>query len=136
MKIFVYGTLKRGYGNNRLLSGCEFLGEAVTAPKYDLKARGIPFLVHGNYAVHGEVYEADEETVYRMDLLEGHPNFYHRGDIVLGEFSPVSGELWSEVQAYFFNEENPLHANVIPLSEDGTKVWGSSNRRTEDAKRV
>ena len=127
MKIFVYGTLKRGYGNNRILDNSEFLGEVLTAPNYDLRASGIPFLMHGDYAIRGEVYEAEEAAVHRMDLLEGHPNFYRRGDILLDE-----GESMEGVQAYFFNEINTTYANLVPLSEDGTKVWGRDNWRAEN----
>lgn len=34
-RVFVYGTLKRGYPNNPLLEGSEFLGEAVTVLTYN-----------------------------------------------------------------------------------------------------
>ena len=30
MKLFVYGTLKRGYGNNRLLREATFIGPAIS----------------------------------------------------------------------------------------------------------
>jgi gamma-glutamylcyclotransferase (GGCT)/AIG2-like uncharacterized protein YtfP len=30
--VFVYGTLKSGFFNYRLLGGCEFFGGAVTVP--------------------------------------------------------------------------------------------------------
>jgi gamma-glutamylcyclotransferase (GGCT)/AIG2-like uncharacterized protein YtfP len=39
-RVFVYGTLKRGYPNNPMLEGCEFLGEAVTVLTY--KAVTVP----------------------------------------------------------------------------------------------
>jgi len=46
-RVFVYGTLKRGYPNNPLLEGSQFLGEAVTVPTYKMvepaPQEGVPF---------------------------------------------------------------------------------------------
>jgi len=78
--IFVYGTLKRGFGNNRLLSGSKFVGEARTEGKFALYESGIPFVIEDEQVsqVSGEVYEVDEKTLSRLDRLEGHPNWYCR----------------------------------------------------------
>ena len=35
-RVFVYGTLKKGFWNNPLLKGCEFFGGAVTVPTYSM----------------------------------------------------------------------------------------------------
>src|SRR5215475_13107066 len=35
-RVFVYGTLKKGFWNNPLLKGCEFFGSAVTVPTYSM----------------------------------------------------------------------------------------------------
>lgn len=81
MKIFVYGTLKSGYGNNRLLQEQEFLGETRTRyPVFDMSGGGgIPF-VHpeGSSHIRGELYEVDEACLDRVDGLEGHPTWYKR----------------------------------------------------------
>jgi gamma-glutamylcyclotransferase (GGCT)/AIG2-like uncharacterized protein YtfP len=37
-RVFVYGTLKKGFWNNPLLKGCEFFGSAVTVPTYSAAA--------------------------------------------------------------------------------------------------
>lgn len=75
---FVYGTLKRGYGNNRILqqsSTAEFIEEAVTEPKFNLyHLGGFPGVTeNGETAVHGEIWAvSDQETKRRLDMLEGY----------------------------------------------------------------
>jgi gamma-glutamylcyclotransferase (GGCT)/AIG2-like uncharacterized protein YtfP len=56
--IFVYGTLKRGKVNHRLMEICgtsvahfpnlraEFVGEAITKEKYPLVVDRLPYLLH------------------------------------------------------------------------------------------
>lgn len=75
---FVYGTLKRGYGNNRLFAQsptAKFVEEAVTEPMFNLHDLG-PFpgvSEDGETAVHGELWEvSDAETKMRLDRLEGY----------------------------------------------------------------
>lgn len=80
--VFVYGTLKRGYGNNRLLreGKSTFLCEATSAtPNYSMTVRGVPFLSEGGTQhVKGELWEVDDKTLERLDRLEGHPDMYCR----------------------------------------------------------
>jgi len=84
MKIMVYGTLKRGYWNNRLLDGAMFIGEALTNKPYTMTGNGIPF-IHPNkegLPVKGEVYEIDvNKHLHNLDRLEGHPHTYTRTTI-------------------------------------------------------
>lgn len=88
MKLFVYGTLKRGYGNNRLLEGAKFLGEATTQKHYSLVDCGFPKAVPSFMSekipflpVRGEVFEVNGEQLSMCDRLEGHPNWYERRNI-------------------------------------------------------
>lgn len=81
--IFVYGTLKKGGGNDRCLKDddVKFLGKGATAKKFKLYAHsGFPFAQHkpGPKEIKGEVYEIGEKTLMRCDRLEGHPHFYKR----------------------------------------------------------
>lgn len=92
--VAVYGTLKRGRGNHRLLenSNVKYIGEYLTKKKYPMIQRGsIPFVGHGfeflgldkevGHNIVVEVYEVDSKTLERLDALEGHPNWYYR-DVV------------------------------------------------------
>ncbi len=92
-KIFVYGTLKRGYSNHRLLTGASFLCGGRTREKYALYTSGIPFVIKDEKIsqIQGEIYLVDETTLANLDLLEGHPNWYCREktEIILEEGWPT-----------------------------------------------
>lgn len=98
--IFVYGTLKRGEGNHRLLEGQEFVGVFKTAPKYRMFDCGwYPCLKEAfddGISVEGELYRVDAATLRRLDILEGiSSQLYKRDSIELvGATEPV--------QAYFY----------------------------------
>lgn len=91
--VFVYGTLKRGYGNHGLLQnhGSTYCGTVLTEPAYLLYASGggtgIPFMVAATppkgISIRGEVYLVDDATLASLDQLEGHPDFYVRTEIKL-----------------------------------------------------
>jgi len=73
-KIFgVYGTLRRGYGNNRCLGDAKFLGEFKTEPNYTLFDGGFPVCERGgNTSIHIELFETDNpEIISDVNSLEG-----------------------------------------------------------------
>jgi len=75
--VFVYGTLKRGHGNHRLLQGCRIW--KAKAEGIDLHdGRAFPFAKRGSHVTHGELYEVPDDVLERLDHLEGHPHFYRR----------------------------------------------------------
>ena len=80
-KVFVYGTLKKGFGNHDLLKSSKFLGEAyIRAQLYSLG--GLPVAIEKSSSfVFGEVYEVTDDILDLLDRLEGHPNFYTRKEI-------------------------------------------------------
>lgn len=69
----VYGTLRKGYGNHRLLKNSKYLGTEKTTPNYEMYNVGwFPALVPGNESVVIEVYEVDDpHTMASLDRLEG-----------------------------------------------------------------
>lgn len=76
-KVFVYGTLKRGYRNHYLLEGKE--GKPAYAIGMDMyEGPGFPFAKEGGGIIKGELYEVERNTLERLDRLEGHPFFYRR----------------------------------------------------------
>lgn len=87
----VYGTLRRGHGNHRLLATSEFIREYVTEPKYTMVSKGgFPAVKEGgDKAIVCELYKVSDEQVYKQVMrLEGctgikdHPdNWYNFVDI-------------------------------------------------------
>ncbi len=75
---FVYGTLKQGHGNNRILqqsSTAKFIENAITEPNFTMISLGaFPGVVEGgSTAIHGEIWSVeDDETKRRLDSLEGY----------------------------------------------------------------
>lgn len=117
---FVYGTLKRGYGNNRILqqsSTAQFVEEGVTAPEFNLYDLGsFPGVTeHGETAVHGEIWSvSDISTKNRLDMLEG----YRWNDPLDGLYNKKTIEINDkQVNIYLFNRQ-PNENNKIP-----TGIW-------------
>lgn|SRR5574343_1090304 len=88
MLVFVYGSLKSGFHNHRLLKDSKFVGHAVTKEKYTMYSYGsFPSVTEEpEYNIHGEIYEITPETLKSLDRLEGYNpesshNFYERKTI-------------------------------------------------------
>ena len=86
--ISVYGTLRSGFGNHRLLTNAEYIGTFNTPPIYDLHdLGGFPALKNGGEtSVVMEVYAVNEQEARRVDMLEGYeegitPTFYDKQPI-------------------------------------------------------
>jgi|WetSurSiteA1Bulk_404760.scaffolds.fasta_scaffold175071_2 gamma-glutamylcyclotransferase (GGCT)/AIG2-like uncharacterized protein YtfP len=74
-KVFVYGSLLSGMGNNALLRNCTCLGKAKTPPNFLMIDLGwFPGIVRSDsgMAIHGEVYEVDDVILQRLNNLEGY----------------------------------------------------------------
>jgi gamma-glutamylaminecyclotransferase len=100
--LFVYGSLKRGQHNHRLLRGQTFVAEAATLPRYRLLDLGpYPGLVQaaaGGRPIRGEVWRVDAATLARLDRFEGVPHLYDRRPVELAD-GPQA------VEAYFYNRD-------------------------------
>jgi len=115
MKIFVYGTLKRGYGNNRLLQNAKFVGEK-TLEGYKLYNAGFP-VARQSYGdrVQGEVFEiadSDTMTLQLIDFLESNGRMYDRTE-------------HEDVSLYVGHPEywNYETLEPCPKNADGVFVW-------------
>ena len=71
--LFVYGTLKKNKTNhNNFLGNAKFVGEARTDKQWGLVDLGhFPAMIMSHKSVEGELYEIDEQTLARIDNLEG-----------------------------------------------------------------
>lgn len=106
--VFVYGTLKDGYGANKhfMQGKSEFIqNDRISAKLFDLgafpaiktvaetKDPVVPFISEGP-TVQGELYRiTDDSLPGRLDSYEGYPDFYDRR-----EFETESGQrCWAYV---------------------------------------
>lgn len=114
-KVVVYGTLKQGFGNHRLLANSKYLGVHTIPDGYTMYSLGgFPAIVEGgDRPVVAEVYEVDRETLIRLDGLEGHPNWYCRKTI------PTQ---YGEADVYVM-PKHKIRPNT-PVVEDG--IWRKS----------
>ncbi|MCA9642641.1 MAG: gamma-glutamylcyclotransferase [Polyangiaceae bacterium] len=94
MRLFVYGSLKRGYQHADELSGAHFLGAARTLdPAWLFQVDDYPALVFpsaqpgwlatpdpsaGPGYITGEVFEIGEVLLARLDRFEDVPQLYQR----------------------------------------------------------
>lgn len=95
-RVFVYGTLMSGCGNDRLMTDPRYrpeggearlVGPALTRPEftmYSCYGGGYPALVRtGGTAIVGEVWEVNDAVLERLDRLEGVPHHYQRIEVPL-----------------------------------------------------
>ena len=92
MRVFVYGTLRRGGRNHHLLASSRFLTGARTEPAFELvEMGGYPAMVPGGGTrVVGEVFEVNLPTLARLDLLEEVPEFYRRVELAMQGLSAMA----------------------------------------------
>ena len=117
---FVYGTLKKGYGNNVLLADSKFLGQAVTKKLYKLYNCGFPMAYPSvvGLPVVGELYEVvSTRVIETLDYLESNGSLYTRAKL------PVSYK-GGEEEAWIY-EGTPWHNNpsLCPIHPEQEAYW-------------
>jgi gamma-glutamylcyclotransferase (GGCT)/AIG2-like uncharacterized protein YtfP len=74
MRIFVYGTLKRGLSNHGWMAGQQFIAEARTEPVYRMvDCGGYPGMFpveKDGVSIQGEIWEVDDAGRTKLDVLE------------------------------------------------------------------
>ena len=102
--LFVYGTLKRGLRNHRLIADQVYLGEAATEPRYRVIDLGpYPGLIVDDFdglAVRGELWAVSECCLAELDDFEEVPGPFIRETVA------IKGRD-EEVFAYFWNRPVP-----------------------------
>src|SRR4051812_9691216 len=76
--LFVYGTLKRGGRNHRLLADQRFVAKVVTVSGFAVVDLGpFPGMVReGGSGVRGELYEVSDCCLDELDDFEGVPDLF------------------------------------------------------------
>lgn len=87
--VFVYGTLKSGFPNHRVLRGSRFVDDGYTRNRFFFANLGrFPAILQDEnctefknlrkVVVHGEIYSVNDSTLKDLDSLEGYPDLYTR----------------------------------------------------------
>ena len=118
--VAVYGSLRAGHGNHRLLEGYELLSRELSPPIFKMiSLGGFPGLLDGTASAVLEMYDVSEDTFSRLDMLEGYPHFYNRKQV-----STSVGDAW----VYFLEEEEDYADRPVVQSGDWTQynqtTWG------------
>lgn len=121
--VFVYGTLKQGYHNAHVLGrGAEYLGKAVTCPRYRMIDIGCPVIIEDDegYQVAGELYRIEAEALPWLDRLESEGRMYDRKIIecTLKTGGPVSCSIY--VGCAYWSQRN---GRPVRTNEDGELEW-------------
>jgi len=119
--VFVYGTLKRGFHNHRVMeeAGAQFVCAGATVTCFPLVQSGLPFLLHRpgeGHRVEGEIFRVPTAAGWeRLDRLEGHPTFYRR------KITPIQGDEGDLYAAwtYFLARADKDLARLPPLCAYG-----------------
>ncbi len=106
MKVFVYGTLRTRESRNHVLRSSDFIGNFKSLPLYNMYDLGsFPCISNsGKTSIIGELYEVDDYTLELLDMIEGHPTFYERKEILLAELDGLAMNDYTE--AYFLDKPN------------------------------
>lgn len=126
-KIFVYGSLKKGFHNSELLEDCVFLGEFKTKDYFrmlDLGSYPAVYFDESGFRVTGELYEIEDDMLRQVDYLEGYPKFYNRIEIELYD---------SEEKAfiyYFDASKFDEDSFVFVEPKKGTLTWEDNSWKT------
>lgn len=129
IRVFVYGTLKSGHGNNRAYlegnSGARLLGRCFIYGNYGLRDLGFfPCAVETTDGVDrhivGEVYLVDTNTLDSLDCLEGHPDWYERKQVE----TP-----WKRAWCYFMPDRPDYGSEEPEYLENG--IWSPSEEEIE-----
>ncbi len=127
IKVAVYGSLKRGHGNNRLLAAAEYLGRCMVRGKLTMVDLGYyPGVVIREKGDEGavlcEVYRVDEDTLASLDLLEGNGSYYTRSKV---------DTQWKKAWCYFLPAEEYLTRD-IDVVESG--IWKATEEEEQYAR--
>jgi gamma-glutamylcyclotransferase (GGCT)/AIG2-like uncharacterized protein YtfP len=116
--IAVYGTLKQGGSNQRILDADngKFIGKGETVQKFTMfGGYGFPRVIYDGpetSPIQCEVYEMD--GLDNMDRLEGHPNFFCRREVEVNV-----GDAFTTVAWMYFHPHIDANEHAEYIQSDG-----------------
>ena len=136
-RVFVYGTLKSGHGNNRVMfengGDARLLGRAISKRPFFMADGGFPragLFVSPKWRattdmqgqIIGEVWEVNKQAFDNMDRLEGHPRFYTRSKHPF----LIDGQKREVVAWIYLIANGNLEASSLIKPVDGKVEWTHS----------
>lgn len=119
MKLFVYGTLKEGYGLSYVLSKSKKLGTYITKRKgFMMTGFWFPYVWEkrdSNYSIKGELYEVDQNdlrTANRIELGAGY------------ELMEIDRDVWGYV---YPRKKDRRSLNIIKNTKEKYYEWRNFN---------
>lgn len=117
--VFVYGTLKKGFGNHRVLGKSRFIGEALTNEKFIMYDGPFPWVStmsnQEEYLgyVWGELYEVTSNNILQdLDSLEGVPYMYVRKEV---DVTVLNGSVFPAIMYVASEGSNENLKTKIPM---------------------
>jgi gamma-glutamylcyclotransferase (GGCT)/AIG2-like uncharacterized protein YtfP len=141
-EVFVYGTLKTGFWNNRLMADAILIGQACTADMMLLVDGPFPYMAspsqfvgsHHSTAVvelagnvYGEVWRVDDATLAQLDRLEGVPHHYTR-ELIKVAFSPKQQRMVYAYRVAGVTGRFRLSSFIVP-DKDARLIWPTAKSR-------
>lgn len=126
--VFVYGTLKQGFGNHSLLEGSQFLGAGIIKDS-NLKLVDLgfcPAVVRTSEEAYdgiaGELYSVSRKTLRRLDILESNGILYTRERFEVAYYCHET-EMMREATAWVYllpeSHLEPLTASRVKFVSTG-----------------
>ena len=133
IKVFVYGSLKRGFGNHGLLESSKYIGTTETVfPNFRMHSLlgsfpAVTSCTNDGFAIMGELYEVNLHTLNALDKLEGNGTMYTRRLVSVYNDNGDVVEAWM----YLMPEDDKLINNNIVYRND-QYVYTDSNHNTQE----
>jgi gamma-glutamylcyclotransferase (GGCT)/AIG2-like uncharacterized protein YtfP len=117
-KIAVYGTLRKGQGNNKYcLSNSKYLGTTNTEKSFKMySSGGFPIVTKGERDIEIDVYEVADEDLNKVYRLEGYTGVR---DSEKNWYNTIDVKTKFGVAEMFIMNEN----SVVSLSEIESGNW-------------
>lgn len=123
--LVVYGTLKKGHGNHRLIRHAKFGGEVSSVEPMELVDLGAfpgAILSDEGKPVSGELYYIDEDTLKLTDRLEGNGSFYTRYLKTFVDEDNNEKKAW----IYLLPDDDRYHYRRCDVNPKGEYYWDGS----------
>ena len=110
-KVFVYGTLLTNERNHYLIEDSKLINKGYVEGFYMFNLGRYPGIQKGNGRILGEVYEVDENTLSKLDILEEEGVMYQKilVDVTLDNQETITAYVYEYILE---NHQNELNLKV------------------------